>query len=356
MRGIGGSQGSLILNNLLGLIAAFLASFFLLYALVSKDQPAKHAGLKSVGLPPLLAIHNLYAASSALPRHDKEPNIGSTSGTEIGWRQRYGNTNGSTIRLALPQTGPDPGPLPMVVVIESGAASGISADRKRTEVFLTNRGYAVLSIACRGTSSANLALSAPVDANPHSSCGAAMIRDEVMLRIEQGMADPQALAVLGSGMGAHLALMTMVLEPDLFKAAILHSAVIDMPRPLPGRQSVMTPFKAVVTSGQGTGQGDVMPLIVASPFELAESIRGAVLITHGKADEVAPVEHAEAFVRALRRAGKDVEAAYFNHEDHCYSLWQTRVQTARLSESFLAHHLGGRNGGYDFIELLAKLF
>jgi hypothetical protein len=40
------------LNKLIGLIVAFLASFFLLYALVSKDQPAKHAGLKSADLPP----------------------------------------------------------------------------------------------------------------------------------------------------------------------------------------------------------------------------------------------------------------------------------------------------------------
>jgi pimeloyl-ACP methyl ester carboxylesterase len=344
------------LNKLIGLIVAFLASFFLLYALVSKDQPAKHAGLKSADLPPLLAIHDLYAASNALTSRNTEPNIGSSSGTEIGWRQQRGDSNGGSIRLALPEAGPDPGPLPMVVAIESGAASGISADRERTELFLTNRGYAMLSIDCRGLSSAPPAPGAPSDASIEGRCSAAMIRDEVMLRIEQGIADPQAIAVLGSGIGAHLALMTMALKPDMFKAAILHSTVIDVPPSLSGSQPVMTPFNAVVTSGQGPGEGDVMAFVSASPVELAKSIRGAVLITHGKADEVVPMEQAEAFVRALRHAGTDVEAVFFNHEDHRYSLWQTRVQTARLSENFLAHHLGGRNGGYDFIELLAKLF
>jgi pimeloyl-ACP methyl ester carboxylesterase len=344
------------LNKLIGLIVAFLASFFLLYALVSKDQPAKHAGLKSADLPPLLAIHDLYAASNALTSRNTEPNIGSSSGTEIGWRQQRGDSNGGSTRLALPEAGPDPGPLPMVVAIESGAASGISADRERTELFLTNRGYAMLSIACRGLSSATPAPGAPGDASRESPCTAAMIRDEIMVRIEKGIADPQALAVLGSGMGAHLALMTMALKPDLFKAAILHSTVIDVPPSLSGSQPVMTPFNAIVTSGQGLGEGDVMAFVSASPIELAKSIRGAVLITHGKADEVAPMEQAEAFVRALRHAGTNVEAVFFNHEDHRYCLWQTRVQTARLSENFLAHHLGGRNGGYDFIELLAKLF
>lgn len=346
------------MKKLLGLITAFLASFLLLYALVSKDQRAKHASLQTASLPALIAVHDLYAASSVFPSSRSEPDIRSASRSDIGWQQQYGNRSGITSSLALPQTGPDPGPLPMVVLIESWTESGLSTDRKRTERFLTNRGYAVLSIACRRLSAITLGPGDPGDAASAHSCRAATIRDEVFLRIEQGIADPQAVAVLGSGLGAHLALMTMVLEPDLFKAAILHSALIDRPQPASGGRHVVTPLMAIVTTGKVAEEGasDVMPFIVSSPFELAKSIRGALLITHGKADEVVPVEHAQALTRALRRAGKNVEAVYFNHEGHHYSRWQTRVQTARLSESFLARHLGGRTGGYDYIELLAKLF
>ncbi len=33
--------------------------------------------------------------------------------------------------------------------------------------------------------------------------------------------------------------------------------------------------------------------------------------------------------------------------------WQTNVKRARLIEDFLAKHLGGRSGGFDYVELAA---
>ena len=61
-----------------------------------------------------------------------------------------------------------------------------------------------------------------------------------------------------------------------------------------------------------------------------------------------------AFEKALKAVGKDVTAVYFDGEGHNYIRWQTRVKRARLIEDFLARHLGGRTGGFDYAELEAE--
>src|SRR5690606_6476955 len=54
-------------------------------------------------------------------------------------------------------------------------------------------------------------------------CSESDITDGARTLVEQGIADPGALAIIGSGAGGYLALVTMSLEHGLFKAAIVHS-------------------------------------------------------------------------------------------------------------------------------------
>jgi dipeptidyl aminopeptidase/acylaminoacyl peptidase len=65
-------------------------------------------------------------------------------------------------------------------------------------------------------------------------------------------------------------------------------------------------------------------------------------------------EQSEEFERALRDAGKNVAAAYFEKEGHGYERWQTNLRRARLIEDFLAKNLGGRAGGFDYTDLAAE--
>jgi len=346
------------LKKLLVLIAAFFASFLFLYALVSKDYPARHEGLEAAGLPPLIAVHDLYAASTGSGFDDTGQETSLSEGTKIGWWQSSGVENTVASVLALPPTRSDPGPLPTVVLIRSHPPSGTGRDNERTVRFLTNRGYAVLSIDCGSLTDDSRGPETQTGIYTEGRCTAAGILDETRRLAEQEIADPEAIAVLGSGMGGYLALMTMALEPGLFKAAIVHSPVLDRALPAPENRIELRPQKAVVTNSMEPDESshDELTSSISSSYDLARSIQGAVLITHGKADTVAPVEYAHALARALFENGTHVETAFFNHEDHAYSRWQTRVQVARMTESFLARCLGGRDGGYDYIELLAKLF
>ena len=346
------------MKKLLVLIVAFSASFCFLYLLVSMDQPARHASLKAAHLPPLIAIHDLFSARSGSEADATVQETASKPGTKVGWWGPSGTESAVTPVLILPQTGTYPGPLPTVVLIGSRPESGASRDDERTIRFLANRGYAVLSIDCGALAASSGVPGTQAGFQTTGGCTAATIRDETRRLTERKIADKAALAVIGSGLGSYLALMTMAQEPSLFKAAILHSTGMDRAPSAPDDQIALKPQKAVATGPIQLGRPDQGEASSAVPalLDLAQRIEGAVLITHGNADTVAPAEHAHILAHALYSAGNHVKTAFFNHEDHRYSRWQTRVQVARLQEDFLAHQLGGRNGGYDYIELLAKLF
>lgn len=338
------------MKKLLALIVASMASSLFLYALVSQDQPAKHPDLRATDLPPLIAVRDFYAGPDG--NQDKRT---FSSGTL--WQHWNAPVSEITARLTVPQTKNDPGPLPAVVLINSEPRGGTGPDSDRTVRFLANRGYVVLSIDCGDYANTNhtVLITAPQGSG---RCTENTIVDEARSLIDQGIADPAALAIIGSGVGGYLALITMSLDPDLFKAAIVHAAVTDQAGQFPENQITLMPQQAAVKTGLHPAGTDryTKSLTAKSPIDLVGNIQGAVLMTHGKADTVAGVEQAQSYAKELLDFRKDAEIVYFNHEDHCYSRWQTRVQVARLTENFLARHLGGRNGGYDYIELLAKLF
>lgn len=336
------------MKKLLALIAASIATSLFLYALVSKDQPTRHPGLKTTGLAPLIALHDFYGTA-----HDKQDRKTSGTGTSISWEQTTDTTREPTSQLTFPETSSDPGPLPTVILVNAGREAGTGPDAERTIRFLANRGYVVLSIDCGGFTEID---ETAIEIAPRFSIGCTEtgIVDSARALIDQGIADPAALAIIGSGVGGYLALMTMSLEPGLFKAAMVHSLVngqayqssANAIRSKP-RQVAVNPIETVPYTTS---------IVDRSPAARASHVQAAVLMSHGKADTVAASDQAKAFAQGMSDAGMDIEFVAFNHEDHCYSRWQTRVQVARLTERFLARHLGGRDGGYDYIELLAKVF
>lgn len=351
MRGIKYATREPVVKKLLVLIIASMASSLVLYALVSKDQPARHSGLKVAELPPLVPLHDLFPTSDAAPDHATLFGLGTT----VAWQQTETPMGSFGPRLTLPQTSPIPGPLPTVVLIDSDAAGVTGPDTAETVLFLANRGYAVLEIDCRSSINTGRA-AVDVASGGVGNCTEITIADETRELIEQGIADPAALALLGSGSGGTLALLAMSTEPELFKAAVVHSPALyqtdhlytgAVPEPL-----IHTKVEADV--GAVSFDKPSVSLSGKSPIELIGTAQGALLMTHDNAEATASLD--PAYARDLMASKRNVVIYDFDGGEHSYSRWQTRVQVARLTETFLARHLGGRNGGYDYIELLAKLF
>ena len=91
-----------------------------------------------------------------------------------------------------------------------------------------------------------------------------------------------------------------------------------------------------------------------SPLTHIENIKAPVMLVHGINDRVVDRSGTELFARRLEELDKPHDAHYFEKEGHTLTRWQTHVLLMRGIEKFLARHLGGRDGGFDYVELAAE--
>lgn len=174
--------------------------------------------------------------------------------------------------------------------------------------------------------------------------------------VGQGIADKSNMAVMGGSYGGYSAALAMTRDPGVFKAAIVDYGVMDI-----AYQMQNNPFSWGLHLdemkryfGDPGNEASLAEMRERSPSTHAANVQGAILITAGKQDQIVGFEQTEEFEGALKAAGKDVTAVYFDKEGHGYDRWQTKLRRARLIEDFLAKHLGGRSGGFDYTEIAAE--
>lgn len=256
--------------------------------------------------------------------------------------------------LTLPR-GVEPKGLPTVVLIHGGPAGQDLWQYDHEKQFLANRGYAVLSVNFRGSTGYGRSFREA----GYGEYGKAMqddIVDAAAWLVSTGIADREAMAVMGGSYGGYSAALAMTRDPEVFKAAIADYGVMDIKYQMQNNPFAWGLFVDEMTRyfGNVDNEADLKTMVERSPISHADKVEGAILLTAGKDDRVVGFEQSEEFERALRSAGKDVQAVYFEKEGHGYSRWQTEVRHARLVEDFLARTLGGRTGNFDPAEVAAK--
>jgi dipeptidyl aminopeptidase/acylaminoacyl peptidase len=245
--------------------------------------------------------------------------------------------------------------LPAIVVIHGGPAMQDVWGYNDNYQFLANRGYAVLSVNFRGSTGYGKAFRAA----GYGEAGKGMqddIVDAANWLVEEGIADKANMAVMGFSYGGYSAALAMTRDPGLFKAAIVESAILDVPYQMENYPAFWELSLDEMSRyfGDPDNPDDLEKMREISPQTGASHVEGAILLTVGELDTIVGVEQTKEFQHALEAAGKDVTAVYFDDEEHGYAYWQTKIERARLIEDFLAEHLGGRSGGFDYAELAAK--
>lgn len=247
--------------------------------------------------------------------------------------------------------------LPTLVHIHGGPASHKVWQYDHFKQFLANRGYAVLDVNFRGSTGYGKAYSAA----GYGQVGRSMqsdITDAANWLVSEGIADQDAMAVIGASYGGYSSALAMTRDAGTFKAGIVEIAVTDVVY-----QMDNNPFSWGLSLdamrryfGDSKLEADREIMRQNSPINHVQTTQGPILLLHGKLDPVVGFEQSEEFERAFLNAGKDVKAYYFEKEGHGYRRWQSRVVRARMIENFLAEHLGGRNGNYDWAETAAEYF
>ncbi|MDN3544156.1 S9 family peptidase [Kinneretia asaccharophila] len=241
--------------------------------------------------------------------------------------------------LSLPrghQPGRD-GPLPLVLLPHGGPHSRDDLDFDAWTEFLASRRYAVLQVNFRGS-----------DGYGHDFAAAGLQRwglemqddlsDAVAWAIGQGIVDAKRVCIVGGSYGGYAALMGAVKTPDLYRCAVSFAGVSDL-QDLIAHEAQYIGGRAMAERQIGRAWGDRERLRATSPALQAERIRVPVLLVHGTADRVVPVEQSRDMAKALKRAGKPYEYIELEDGDHYLGRNSHRLQFFQALERFLARAL-----------------
>lgn len=202
---------------------------------------------------------------------------------------------------------------------------------------LASRGYAVLQVNYRGSDTTPALLRAG-----YGEFGRKMqtdLSDGVRYLVDQGIADPKRVCIVGASYGGYAALAGVTLQTGIYRCAVSVAGLADLAGFLRWTSNRMLTTENMLTRYWDrflgvTGPGD--PLLKAiSPIDHVDAVTVPVLLIHGRDDTVVPYGQSEDMAKALQRAGKSAQLISLPHEDHWLSHSATREEMLDAVVSFL---------------------
>jgi dipeptidyl aminopeptidase/acylaminoacyl peptidase len=245
--------------------------------------------------------------------------------------------------LTLPK-GVEPRNLRAVIVPHGGPWARDGWGYDPIAQFLANRGYAVLQPNFRGSTGygkhfLNLG-------NREWGTGSMQhdISDGAAWLVEQGIADPNKIGIMGGSYGGYATLAGVAFTPDVYAAGVSivgPSSIITLMESIPPYWvPIVKMFHKRV--GDPNDPEDLERLKAQSPLYSAEEITAPLLVIQGANDPRVNKAESDQIVIALRRLGRTVEYLVAPDEGHGFAGELNNLATFAKIERFLAQHLGGR--------------
>ena len=229
--------------------------------------------------------------------------------------------------LTLPP-GSDGKNLPAIVMPHGGPGSRDEWGFDWLSQYFANRGYAVLQPNFRGSTGYGAAW---FQQNGFKSWRVAIgdVNDGGRWLVQQGIANPARLGIVGWSYGGYAALQSAVLDPNLFKAIVAVAPVTDLEM-LRTEALGQTNYKtadAYIGHGPHVRQG--------SPAQNVERITAPVLMFHGDRDQNVDIGESRMMESRLKSAGKKVELVEFHNLDHYLDDSSARIGMLDKMDAFL---------------------
>jgi dipeptidyl aminopeptidase/acylaminoacyl peptidase len=247
---------------------------------------------------------------------------------------------------------------PTVILIHGGPVARSAWGYNSLHSWLANRGYVVLDVNYRGSGGFGRAFReaaiGEVSRKMHYD-----IVDARQWAVDQGLADPNSVAVLGGSFGGLKVLTALTENPDLFAAGVDINGISDLSTML---QEVPAYWQGWPNwyekyIGDPYDPDDLAEIKDRSPLYHVDKVAAPLLIIQGANDVRVIQDQADRMVEALNSAGKNVDYMVLQgagHQSNSWG-WKTRIIAYRRMERFLAKHLGGRADGFDYSVLGAHI-
>ncbi len=204
--------------------------------------------------------------------------------------------------------------------------------------WLANRGYAVLQPNFRGSSGYG---KDHLNAG-NKQWGRAMqddLTDAVRWLLEQGIADPKQIAIMGGSYGGYATLAGLAFTPELYAAGVDIVGPSNLFTLLETIPPYWKPLVALFYTRMGHPEQDAELLRAVSPLFHADRIRAPLLIGQGANDPRVKRAESLQIVEALREKGKPVEYVEYPDEGHGFMKPENRLDFFRRAEEFLEEHV-----------------
>jgi dienelactone hydrolase len=257
---------------------------------------------------------------------------------------RYKSSDGLEIPgyLTLPKGLPEKN-LPLVVVPHGGPWGRDNWGYNSFAQFLANRGYAVLMPNFRASTGYGKKF---LDAG-NNQWGDKMQDDitwGVKHLVDQGIADPKRVGIMGGSYGGYATLAGVTYTPDLYAAAIAIVAPSNLNTLLgsipPYWEQIRTLFHKRM-GDPNTAEGRAQ-LERQSPLNHVAKIKTPLMVVQGANDPRVKKSESDQIVIALRERNYPVQYLLAEDEGHGFARPVNNMAMFAASEKFLAQYLGGR--------------
>jgi len=234
----------------------------------------------------------------------------------------------------------NPEKLPLIVFPHGGPAVRDTLDFDWWAQALADEGYAVLQPNYRGSK-----INRKFIELGYGEFGRKMqtdLSDGVRYLVQQGIADPARVCIVGASYGGYAALAGVSLDPKVYRCAVSVAGISDLRSFLKWVDEKnwddLNREQRYWDRFLGVKDRKDPKLDEISPIKHVSAIEVPVLLIHGKDDTVVPFYQSDDMNDAMRSANKDVEFVKLKGEDHWLSRGPTRLQMLQATVAFLKAH------------------
>ncbi|MGB3627143.1 MAG: prolyl oligopeptidase family serine peptidase, partial [Henriciella sp.] len=221
---------------------------------------------------------------------------------------RWTSRDGASIPgyLTTPPTGS--APYPLIVLPHGGPEVPEHVTYDEWAQLLANNGYKVLQPGYRGTLGYGMEHAEGI----YKDWGGKPQNDKddgALYLVEQGLVDPDRIAMFGWSYGGYAAMMSAVRTPQIYQCAIAGAGVSD----LDAANAEFSTNRISRSELKRTREGGI------SPVDHVADVNIPVLIVHGEHDQRVQLNQSDWFVDQLKKNGKTYEYLVLEDADHFYN-------------------------------------
>ncbi|MCD4843328.1 MAG: S9 family peptidase [Methanosarcinales archaeon] len=233
-------------------------------------------------------------------------------------------------------------PMPMVLLVHGGPWGRDNWGYNSLHQWLANRGYVVMSVNFRSSTGLGKAF-----INAGNLEWGAKMHDDLIDAVEwahqEGIADPDRVAIMGGSYGGYATLWGMTNTPKIFACGVDIVGPSNLTTLLESIPAYWQPVVEIFATRVGdarTQEGRAF-LIGRSPLTYVDQIEKPLLIGQGANDPRVKQAESDQIVHAMQEKNISVIYILYPDEGHGFVRPENRLSFYAVTEAFLAEHLGG---------------